>query len=526
MLQRGRLLLRGRPLSLRPSFGQSTVAGRCESYSSAVVRRPNVACSGMRCCTPVAAPRGVPTLSATAAGHDARRGFGTLPGQRDAGSGDASESTGFYHGDVRKLHPANPTPGQVEGDKTTLQFTTAHSPGSLEEVLRLFWKHDVNMTRIESRPKKKSDANVDFVVDFQGLPGMQKIDALLQDIADHTVEAAIVDPRTVPWFPTQISDIDHFSTKTLDAGAELEADHPGFNDPEYRERRRMIVEAAASYKFGQSIPRVDYSDEETATWGVVYRKLADYTKKYAVSQYHDVMAEMEQHIGFSADCIPQLEDISGFLKSKSGFTLRPVGGLLSARDFLNGLAFKVFFSTQYIRHHTKPLYTPEPDIVHELLGHAPMFADKEFADFSQEIGLASLGASDEDVKKLATCYWFSVEFGLAEEAGMTKAYGAGLLSSFGELEYACSPTRPAGGEDKFPEYLPWDPEVAATTEYPITCYQPKYFVAQSMSDAKERMREFSESLNRPFHVTYDEETGSVQVDRAVKRAEYCVTLQT
>jgi phenylalanine-4-hydroxylase len=215
--------------------------------------------------------------------------------------------------------------------------------------------------------------------------------------------------------------------------------------------------------------------------------------------------------------VPQVRDVSRFLEGRTGFRLRPVAGLLGSRDFLNGLAFRVFFCTQYLRHHSVPFYTPEPDLCHELIGHAPMFADAAFADLSQEIGLASLGASDTEIERLARCYWFSVEFGLLREGGGLKAYGAGLLSSFGELEYACSPTRPAGGVTERPELRPWDPAAAAAQEFPITRYQPVYFVADSLQQAKRRMQDFCRTLARPFYARCNPVTESVWVDRAVRR---------
>eukprot|EP01051_Picozoa_sp_SAG22_P003482 SAG22_NODE_170_length_16713_cov_33.746298_14_plen_184_part_00 len=172
---------------------------------------------------------------------------------------------------------------------------------------------------------------------------------------------------------------------------------------------------------------------------------------------------------------------------------------------------------QYIRHHSKPFYTPEPDVCHELLGHAPMFADADFADFSQEIGLASLGASDADIERLASTYWYSVEFGLCWEAdaygaGVLKAYGAGCLSSYGELEHAMGvgPDGEAGREVR-----PWEPLAAASQPYPITTFQPVYYAADSFAGARRKMAEFSRTIKRPFNVRYNPTTQHVEYDRNI-----------
>lgn len=436
----------------------------------------------------------------------------------------------FRHANQKFPSPSKELPAVIEptylGDtpRTSVLMELTDRVGALNDVLRYFWKYDVNVTRIESRPVKDDtlgQKRFDFFVDFHGQRGDVGVEMLLDSLKPMTNKLLIVDEKEVQWFPRHISELDLIVDNTLDAGTDLESDHPGFNDSVYRERRAHLTQTAKNHRWDKAIERIEYSPDEIATWGTVWDRMEGLWKQYACKEYLHSLELMKNQCGYRRDNIPQQQEISEFLQSQTNFRMRPVAGLLSSRDFLNGLAFRVFFSTQYIRHHSKPLYTPEPDICHELLGHAPMFADRDFADFSQEIGLASLGASDEDVQKLAHCYWYSVEFGLCREDGKLKAYGAGLLSSFGELEYACG-----DDQDEKPEIKPWDPEVAASQIFPITTYQPVYFLADSLQDAKKRMRRFCEDLPRPFFAFHNAQTDTVHIDRPVRRTKGAPALES
>lgn len=391
----------------------------------------------------------------------------------------------------------------THGDCTVI-FALQDGVGVLAKILRLFLDYQINLKHIESRSSKRLPEHYEFVVVFDGHYDASKI---LERLKRETAYLEVISREketketTAPWFPRRIRDLDEFANHILNCGAELDADHPGFKDPVYRQRRKYFADIAINYRHGQPIPFVEYTQQEIETWQAIYDKVVPLYKRFACKEYNHFFPLMEENCGYRRDNIPQLEDVSRFLKDSTGFTLRPVAGLLSSRDFLAGLAYRVFHSTQYIRHHANPHYTPEPDICHELLGHAPLFADPDFARFSQEIGLASLGAPDEYVERLATCYWFTIEFGLCKQDGEIKAYGAGLLSSFGELEYSMS--------DK-PKILPFDPAITGSTKYPITEYQPVYFLAESFADAQAKLHDYAAKIPRPTVFRYNPYTESVE----------------
>lgn len=296
--------------------------------------------------------------------------------------------------------------GGFDTPRTSMLMEITDRVGVLHDVLRYFWKYDVNICRIESRPSSGTSTNrkFDFFVDMEGsFEENSNIKKVLDALIDSTFvdKILILDVKDVNWFPWHISEIDLIANRVLDAGEDLQADHPGFLDPVYRERRAQLAKHALEHTMDQPIARIEYTESEISVWTAVWDRMENLWDKYACTEYIQALQQMKHHCGYSRSNIPQQQDISNYLHLRTGFRMRPVAGLLSSRDFLNALAFRVFCSTQYIRHSSMPLYTPEPDIIHELLGHAPMLADPDFADFSQEIGLASLGASDEEVAKLA-----------------------------------------------------------------------------------------------------------------------------
>lgn len=391
--------------------------------------------------------------------------------------------------------------------------------GSLGRILKAVETFHGTVVHLESRQSRSEGVMFDVLikVDMARANLLQLIRSLRQTASFGSV-AVLAENQTVnvkaPWFPKHASELDNCNHLMTKYEPDLDMNHPGFADQVYRARRKEIAEIAFSYKYGDPIPHINYTETENKTWSAVFARVKDLMQKHACSEYIAVFHKLEEEKIFVNERIPQLQEMSDFLRKNTGFTLRPAAGLLTARDFLASLAFRIFQSTQYVRHINSPYHTPEPDCIHELLGHMPLLADPSFAQFSQEIGLASLGASDEEIEKLSTVYWFTVEFGLCKENNEVKAYGAGLLSAYGELLHAIS--------DK-PEHRPFEPASTAVQPYQDQEYQPIYYVAESFEDAKEKFRRWVSTMSRPFEVRFNPHTERVEVLDSVDKLDTLVS---
>ncbi|MEZ5424737.1 MAG: phenylalanine 4-monooxygenase [Pyrinomonadaceae bacterium] len=282
-------------------------------------------------------------------------------------------------------------------------------------------------------------------------------------------------------FEVKEEDLPAFEDMPFEDIEELPLEHPGAKDPEYRKRRDYIASLAKKFRRTGRIIDVDYTEREQDVWRHVAGELEELHQRRASPFY----LKAKRNLGISNDRIPQLSEMTRRLQETTGFRLAPIEGLVNTRAFLSWLSWRTMLSTQYIRHYSRPGYTPEPDIVHEAIGHIPMFTNPDFADFSQFIGHGARMANDEQLEGLGRIYWFTVEFGLVEAEGEIKAFGAGLLSSFKELEHAFS--------DEV-ERRPFVLEEVIKHEYTYSDMQPILYVAPSYKFLKEETRRYIESF--------------------------------
>jgi phenylalanine-4-hydroxylase len=218
---------------------------------------------------------------------------------------------------------------------------------------------------------------------------------------------------------------------------ELEPGHPGLGDEAYIERRRELFALCREHRLKRlGPPLIAYNDEEQRIWRDVSPKLDALHIQHASSIY----LKAKRDLGISENEIPQLRHLSTRIEQMSGMHLVPAEGPIPYRTFYSYIAERGFPVTQFIRHGSKPEFTPEPDMIHDCLGHVPPLVNHDYAELLTLIGKAAVRVKTGDhVLALKRLSWFSVEFGLIEEAGETKIFGAGILSSMGEIPFSLSP---------------------------------------------------------------------------------------
>jgi phenylalanine-4-hydroxylase len=245
----------------------------------------------------------------------------------------------------------------------------------------------------------------------------------------------------------------------------------------------FIEQAVANHEVFIRQPYELYSEENQDTWRRLYARIKPRWEKYA----HPKFLEGVNNLALDPHAIPRLEDINKFLRPLSNFSAQAVSGYVPAYIFFDCIRNRAFPTTITIRDGAKLDYLPEPDIFHDVAGHVPMHTDRAFADVLVRFGEVARRAAqlaqeirdperrvrvvESKIKAMARFFWFSIEFGLMRFARHLRAYGSGILSSYGELEYAIE----AAEVQRFPFQLEW----VVNQCFEIDHYQPLLFIVDS-----------------------------------------------
>lgn len=215
---------------------------------------------------------------------------------------------------------------------------------------------------------------------------------------------------------------------------------------------------------------IHYSEQEHAIWAELMDRQMSLLPGRACQDYLDGLGILK----LPRSHIPQTKDISKILHQRTGWVVEPVPALIGFQEFFSMLAERRFPAASFIRTVDEMEYLQEPDIFHEIFGHATMLTSPAFADFTHAYGIAGLKASKADRVLLARLYWFTVEFGLVNTPAGLRTYGGGINSSPGELIYSL--------QSEIPDRRDFDTLAVLRTPYRIDIFQTIYYVIQEMDD--------------------------------------------
>lgn len=250
---------------------------------------------------------------------------------------------------------------------------------------------------------------------------------------------------------------------------ELEPGHPGLGDEEYIRRRKELFALCRKHRLENlGPPLIDYTAEETRIWREVSPKLDELHIQYACSMY----LQAKRALAITRDEIPQMRQLSERLQRETNMHLVPAEGALPYRTFYEYIARRGFPVTQFVRHGSHPEFTPEPDIIHDCLGHVPPLMNQDYAELLTLIAkAASTTPHGDQVLALKRFSWFSIEFGLIQEGPEVKVFGAGILSSTGEIPYSLLSSKVTR--------RPFVTDVVIETDYDPSRMQDRLFIAPS-----------------------------------------------
>jgi phenylalanine-4-hydroxylase len=216
--------------------------------------------------------------------------------------------------------------------------------------------------------------------------------------------------------------------------------------------------------------KIFWTAAEHAVWAKLYRRQREIIKGRACAEFLSGV----KALGLNAEQAPQLLSLNAQLMSATGWQVEPVKALISFSKFFNLLRQCKFPAATFIRRMEELDYLQEPDIFHEIFGHASMLMDSDFSRFTQRIGEIGAQLEEKKQKHLARLYWFTVEFGLIRSKQGLRIYGGGILSSYAETQYAL--------ESDIPKRLDFALDVVLRTPYRYDEMQRTYFIIESFAD--------------------------------------------